>query len=218
MQAQALLQTRRSYESALASAQDEAPPLLIGVTRRYGRDQQIFGEGESAGQLYRVVSGAVRLLRILADGRRQVEEFYLPGDILGVEFGGVRQATAEAVGETVLVVARRSTATADPAQAERLWTHAMGELARSRGHVLTLGRRSATERLAAFLMELAERLDGVGGVDLPMSRQDIADYLGLTIETVSRTLTQLQSEGLIELHGCRRIQFTRPGALAELCE
>ena len=217
MQAQSLAYARRSYEPTHAVAPD-APPLLIGVTRRFGRDQQVLREGEGAAQVYRVVSGAVRLLRILADGRRQIEEFYLPGDVFGVELGAVRQATAEAVGETVLVVARRATVAADPVQAGRLWDHALGELARCRGHVLTLGRRSAAERLATFLVELAERLETVGGVDLPMSRQDMADYLGLTIETVSRTLTQLQAEGVIALRGCRHIRFARPAALAELCE
>ena len=217
MQAQALTNAR-SYATAAIPASTEAPPPLIGVTRQFGRDQQIFGEGEAADHIYRVVSGVVRLFRVLADGRRQIEEFYLPGDVFGVELGARRSASAEAVGETVLVVARRSIAAGDPAQAERLWDHALRELARSRDHVLTLGQRSAAERLATFFLELAERLGSGAEVDLPMTRQDMADYLGLTIETVSRTLTHLQSRGVVRLDGSRRVCFTRPAALAELSE
>src|SRR5581483_3699779 len=103
-----------------------------------------------------------------------------------------------------------------------LWRLALRDLQRSQDHVLTLGRRSASERLASFLIDLADRLDGPGPgraeFDLPMSRQDIADYLGLTIETVSRTLTQLQADGLVRLCGVRRVRLPRPAALAELCE
>jgi CRP-like cAMP-binding protein len=217
-----LAQTHSYARSGPPAAAPDQPrdgqPSLIGITRSFGRGQEVFGEGDSADHVYRVVSGAVRVQRVLADGRRQIEEFYLPGDVFGVEFSALRRATAETLGETTLVVARRTTAAADPAQAERLWDHALRELARCHDHVLTLGLRSAAERIATFLVELAARLGGDDVVELPMSRQDIADYLGLTIETVSRTLTQLQTRGLIRLNGCRHIRFARPAALAELCE
>jgi CRP-like cAMP-binding protein len=91
-------------------------------------------------------------------------------------------------------------------------------LRRSEDHVLTLGRRSAAERVASFLLDLAERLGGRDEIALPMSRQDIADYLGLTIETVSRTLTQLQTRGFIRAEGCRQLRLQRRATLSELCE
>jgi CRP/FNR family nitrogen fixation transcriptional regulator len=218
MQTQSLSYAQRGHDAAHAIRASAGAPALIGVTKRFERDQPIFSEGDGAEHVFRVVSGAVRVFCLLSDGRRQIEEFYLPGDVFGVELSGRRHATAEAVGDAVLVVARRAHLAADPVQAERLWDYALCELARCRGHVMTLGQRTASERVAAFLMELAERLDTLDGVDLPMTRQDMADYLGLTIETVSRSLTQLQKDRLIELQGCRHIRFTRPAALAELCE
>jgi CRP/FNR family nitrogen fixation transcriptional regulator len=191
---------------------------VIGFTKSFSKDQQVFCEGGSTDFIYRVVSGAVRVTRLLADGRRQISDFYLPGDVFGVELDAMRSASAEALGETVLVVARRSNLTSDPDHGARMWRHASRELRRCRDHVLTLGRRSAAERLAGFLIDLAQRLDADDAFDLPMGRQDIADYLGLTIETVSRTMTQLQNEGLIALPGARRVRLRRPAALADLCE
>jgi CRP/FNR family nitrogen fixation transcriptional regulator len=192
---------------------------LIGAARSYSRDQEVFGEGEPADAVYRVASGVVRSFRVLADGRRQIADFYLPGDIFGVEAGQRRQATAEAVSDATLIVARRSSLVASEGQEGwGLWRLAMDELARSQEHVLTLGRRSASERVASFLLSLAERLGAGDAVDVPMSRQDIADYLGLTIETVSRTLTQLQMDGVLELRGCRQIRFADRRALEKLSQ
>jgi CRP/FNR family transcriptional regulator, nitrogen fixation regulation protein len=191
---------------------------LIGAAKAFGRDQAVFGEGDSADYVYRVVSGAVRSFRMLADGRRQIVAFHLPGDVFGVELGPQRRLAAEALGETTLIVARRSAVGNDGAQNQALWRHAMAELGRSQDHALTLGRRSASERVASFLVDLAARTGAVDAVELPMSRQDMADFLGLTIETVSRTITQLQSHGAIAVSGCRRIRFASPSALAHLCE
>jgi CRP/FNR family nitrogen fixation transcriptional regulator len=210
---------------ALAVARAAAPPFnpdddgfpLIGAAKTFGRDQPIYAEGDAADCLYKVVSGAVRAVRLLADGRRQIADFYLPGDVFGVELGERRRGAAEALGETVLLVARRASLAARPDQGG-LWRLALAELQRSQDHVLTLGRRAASERVASFLIELAERLDADRAFDLPMSRQDMADYLGLTIETVSRTLTQLQADGLVSLGGTRHVRLPRPAALAELCE
>jgi len=188
---------------------------LIGVAKTFAVGQQVFGEGDKADYVFKVVSGAVRAVQMLADGRRQIAEFYLPGDVFGIELGGGRRMTAEAIGDIVLVVARRTTLTNDAA---RLWRHALAGLERAQAHMLTLGRRSASERVAHFLTDLVERTGADGVVELPMSRQDMADYLGLTIETVSRTLTQLQSQGAIEVRGCRSVRLLQPAALAELCE
>ena len=197
----------------------EADDLKVkGIARTFARDQEIFGEGDPADYVYKVVSGAVRAFRVLSDGRRQIDDFYLPGDVFGVELGASRRATAEAVSETVVIVARRAVVGGDPEQGPRLWRYALRALERSQDHVLTLGRRSASERVASFLLDLGRRMAEATDVRLPMSRQDMADYLGLTIETVSRTLTQMQGQGLIALSGCRSVRLTRPAVLAELCE
>ena len=218
MSTQPLAIARTSYTPARStepSASDEI--RLVGLTKSFGRDQAIYGEGDPADLVYKVISGAVRTFRVLADGRRQISDFYLPGDVFGVELDAERRSGAEAISETVLLVARRSVAE-DPEQGQSLWRHALRQLRRSQDQALTLGRRSASERVASFLLDLAERLGGGDELELPMSRQDMADYLGLTIETVSRTVTQMQGSGLIGLAGCRHVRLTRPGALAELCE
>jgi len=217
MQAHSLSAMRTSAPPFAPGAEDDVFPL-ISAAKSFGRDQAVYDDGDAADCVYKVVSGAVRAVRLLADGRRQIGEFYLPGDVFGVELGERRRAAAEALGETVLLVARRASLPAGPEQGGRLWRLALRDLQRSQDHVLTLGRRTASERLASFLLDLAERLDATGEFELPMSRQDIADYLGLTIETVSRTLTQLQADGLVRLSGVRRVRLPRPAALAELCE
>jgi CRP/FNR family nitrogen fixation transcriptional regulator len=218
MQTQSQAQSSRTFAPPPAAPEADDEVRLIGATRTFGRDREIFGQGDPADCVYKVVSGAVRAFRLLADGRRQIADFYLPGDLFGVELGTERRSAAETLGETVLVVARRHAVAAEPDHGARLWRLALRQLQRSQDHVLTLGRRSAIERVASFFIELAERLDADCEFDLPMSRQDMADFLGLTIETVSRTLTQLQADGLIALSGCRRVRLMRPAALAELCE
>ena len=220
MQMSPMVTAPRPYVPA-ATMRTPAPEAirLIGVTVHLSRDQEVFGEGEPADQVFKVVRGAVRCFRVLSDGRRQICDFYLPGDVFGIEPGQDRRTTAEALTDTVLVAARRSTLVEDEdsGTARRLWALAMADLQRSQDHALTLGRRSANERVASFLVDMAARLGDVDNLELPMTRQDIADYLGLTIETVSRTLTHLQVSGLIKLAGCRSIHLRKPRALAELC-
>ena len=220
MQMSPMMTAPRPYVPATA-LRTPAPEgiRLIGVTVHLSRDQEVFGEGEPAEQVFKVVRGAVRCFRVLSDGRRQICDFYLPGDVFGIEPGLDRRTTAEALTDTVLVAARRSTVVEDEdsGAARRLWALAMADLQRSQDHALTLGRRSANERVASFLVDMAARLGDVDNLELPMTRQDIADYLGLTIETVSRTLTHLQVSGLIKLAGCRSIHLRKPRALAELC-
>jgi CRP/FNR family nitrogen fixation transcriptional regulator len=203
-------------------ARPPSPLDFAGPVTAYARDQEVFGQGEPALNVYRVLSGAVRCFQLLSDGRRQISDFYLPGDVFGVEAGAEHRVSAEAMGETLLVVARRSTLMdgreATPERANAMWRLAIGQLQRSNDHALTLGRRSAVERVASLLVDLADRLDVDETVNLPMTRQDMADYLGLTIETVSRTLTQMQATGLIRVSGCRAIQFLDRDALEALCE
>jgi CRP/FNR family nitrogen fixation transcriptional regulator len=195
---------------------------ITGIVKTYGRGQEIFGQGERADHVYKVVRGAVRCFKTLSDGRRQICDFALPGDVFGLELGGDHGMSAEAVAESAIVVARRGVVlenAADPLAAARaLCRLAMADLDRSRDHILTLGRRGACERVVAFLLEVADRTGGAAVVELPMSRQDMADYLGLTIETVSRTLTHLEGQGLIRLRCCRSIELNDRRALRALCE
>jgi CRP-like cAMP-binding protein len=157
---------------------------------------------------------------MLDDGRRQISAFYLPGDIFGVEAGDVHVSSAEAVSDSQILVAKRSAvmARADHERdlSRQLWTLTVRELQRIQEHSMLL-IKSAEERVAGFLLEMAGRGGPAGGaIDLPMGRQDIADYLGLTIETVSRTFTQLVQSGTIALEKSRRILFRNRAALDRL--
>ncbi len=195
---------------------------FTGILKTYARGQEVFGQGERADYVYKVVRGAVRCFKTLSDGRRQICDFALPGDVFGLELGGDYGVSAEAVADCAIVAARRSTVlenSADPVAAAKAMVRlAMTDLERSRDHILTLGRRGAAERVVVFLLELNDRLDGGDTVELPMSRQDMADYLGLTIETVSRTLTHLEAEGLIALKCCRSIKLCDPRGLRRHCD
>jgi CRP/FNR family transcriptional regulator, nitrogen fixation regulation protein len=192
---------------------------LIGVPMPFNRDSEIFGEKEPADYVYRVLSGAVRTYRVLDDGRRQIAAFYLPGDLFGLEASDAHAYSAEAIGRSVVIVIKRSSvlglAKRDPEVARQLWQLTASELRRSQNHIMQLVR-SAPERIAAFLLEMAERSHDGDTVELPMSRQDIADYLGVTIETVSRTLTHFEQERTIELLSSRRIVLRNRSALTLL--
>jgi CRP-like cAMP-binding protein len=191
----------------------------MGAAMTFGRNEEIYSEGEQAEYLYKVVRGAARTYKLLSDGRRQITAFHLPGDYFGLELGDVHSLSAEAIGDAVVLVIKRSAIVAaakrDIDLARELWTMTARDLRRVQDHVLLL-IRSAQERVAAFLLEMAARVPSDNEVDLPMSRQDIADYLGLTIETVSRTLTQLESNAAIELPTSRRIVLRNRGALNRL--
>jgi CRP/FNR family transcriptional regulator, nitrogen fixation regulation protein len=193
---------------------------LIGAPMSFGRNEEIYGEDEPADYLYKVVSGTVRTYKILADGRRQVGGFYLPGDMFGLETEETHTLSAEAIVDSKVVVIKRSAVVAlaqrDNDVARQLWALTGRELQRMQEHVLLL-IKTAQERVAGFLLEMAERVRGGGNeVELPMSRQDIADYLGLTIETVSRTLSQLATTAAIEVPSSRRIVLRNRAALNRL--
>ena len=199
---------------------DVAGPIeLMGARMTFSRNAEIYGEAEPAEYLYKVVSGAVRTCKVTSDGRRQIGGFYLPGDIFGLEGGPVHSFSAESIGEaTVLVVKRKplmALAERDGDVARQLWASTAAELNRAQGRLLLL-IKSAHERVAGFLLEMAGRSPRHDEVDLPMTRQDIGEYLGLTIETVSRTLTSLQETALIELATTRHIVLRNRDALEQL--
>jgi CRP/FNR family nitrogen fixation transcriptional regulator len=192
----------------------------LGSKHAFVRDEEIYAQGEEVEHLYRVVSGVVRTIRLAADGRRQVGDFYQPGDLFGLEVGPDHQFSAEALTDCEVQMVRRTSvrALAGDAELDRAILEATRrELQRAQDHVLLLGRRSARERVAAFLASLA---DGKArdGVEMPMGRQDMADYLGLTIETVSRMLTQLQQDAVVEFPTFRRFRVTSWNALEALVD
>lgn len=192
---------------------------LMGAPMNYPRNTEIFGEDEPAEYVYKIVSGAVRTYRILSDGRRQIGGFYLPGDIFGLQFEDEHSFSAEAITETKVLVVKRSALTGlagrDASVGKELFNLTSRELRRMQDRILLLVK-SAQERVAGFLLEMAERACANNIVELPMSRQDIADYLGLTIETVSRTLTGLETVAAIEVPTSRRIVLRNRSALNRL--
>lgn len=197
------------------------PGLVLSGTRmRFRRNEELFGEGESAEYVYRVNKGAVRTIRFSQDGRRQIMGFHLPGDVFGLEIGSEHSLSAEALADCDVSLIRRSLvdeATArDPAAAQALLQLLSRQLANAREHAAVLGRRSANERVATFLLQLGERFASRGEIDLPMSRADIADYLALTIETVSRAFTQMEREHAIALPSSRHVVVCDRGALEVL--
>lgn len=197
---------------------DFGPDLTLrGVRMHFDRNEEIFGEGEEAEYVYRVVSGAVRTMHFTSEGRRQILGFHLPGDIFGLEIADVHTLSAEAVAGSEVVVVRRSCldkATSDNAAAAlTLLAFAGKQLSTARSHALVLGRKGAGERVAAFLLELAGRFVSKGELDLPMSRADIADYLGLTIETVSRAFSEFERDRTIALPSSRHVVMRNPSAL-----
>ncbi len=195
------------------------PIEMMGAVMPFTRGSEIHGQDEPADYLYKVVTGTVRSYKILTDGRRQIGSFYLPGDIFGLEVGDEHTFSAEAIADSKILVIKRSSVMALAARdhdvARQLWTFTAHELQRVQEHILLL-IKTARERVAGFLLEMCQRAPGSNTIELPMSRQDIADYLGLTIETVSRTLTQLEHSAAISIPTSRRIEIRNRAALNRL--
>jgi CRP/FNR family nitrogen fixation transcriptional regulator len=192
---------------------------VMGATVPYSRNTEIFGENEPADYVYKVLAGAVRTYKVFADGRRQIGGFYLPGDVFGLETDDCHTFSAEAINDAKILVVKRTALMAlairDNEVARELWSMMGQEMRRVQDHILLL-IKSAKERVVGFLLEMAERVPGGNNIELPMTRQDIADYLGLTMETVSRTLTDLQTGASIKLASARRIVLQDRGALRRI--
>jgi CRP/FNR family nitrogen fixation transcriptional regulator len=189
---------------------------------RYRRRTEIFGAEEPADYIYQVIEGAVRSYKLLSDGRRQIGAFHLPGDIFGLENGDFHRFTAEAIVDTRVHLMKResleSVAKTDSAIIRSILTMTTDNLQHAENHMLLLGRKTSLERVAAFLLEMDRRLTPAGAIALPMSRRDIADYLGLTLETVSRALSILRKKGFLKFLGQtqRQISVLNPAGLAAL--
>ena len=202
---------------------DEAIAADVGLTgsiHHFVPDRAIYEEGDQARFFYKVIRGMVRTCRFLSDGRRQIDAFHVEGDVFGFEAGSHYRLTAEAVSECQVTAYRRcgldGTGPQDDRLARQFFTHAMTCLARSQEHSLLLGRGTAAQKIATFLLEMADRGLRDTLIDLPMSRQDIADYLGLTIETVSRTLSHLERDAVISLPSARRVMLKDRKALRQM--
>jgi CRP/FNR family nitrogen fixation transcriptional regulator len=176
---------------------------------------EIFAPGSEVSSFYIVKFGCVRVYRLLADGRRQISAFHLPGEVFGFESDHQHHFFAEAVGATSTLSLRVSAAAE---LAGTLLPLALRGLVRAQEHLLVLGRQNAPERVAAFLLDMFERQGGLERVELPMSRTDIADYLGLSLETVSRVFTKLRGRGIIRLLSLRTVEIVKMQALSEMCE
>jgi CRP/FNR family nitrogen fixation transcriptional regulator len=193
----------------------------VGEQRRFVEGQELFAEGQPADFFYKVVSGSVRTGKLLSDGRRQIYAFHLPGDIFGFESAAEHSLTAEAVEDANVLVFRRSSfgrlAHDHPALAEQLMSAMVAKIGRARDHMLLLGRKTPREKIALFLLDIARRLKRGDRFELPMRRIDIADFLGLTKETVSRILTGMERDGLIKLEASgRTIRLSDKARLSEL--
>ena len=183
--------------------------------------EQLFRQGDPVTLVYRVLKGAVVSYRLLSDGRRQVTGFHLSGDFVGLEAGVEHATTAEALNTVHASAIERAElaqrAATDIGLARALWQITVRAVQRSEDHALILARQGATERVAAFLVDFAARLGDPEFIDLPMTRQDIADHVGLTIHTVSRSLSQLQAEGLIEARSTRHVRLLQRDRLETIC-
>lgn len=194
-------------------------------TTRVKSGEALFREGDTAHRVYEIQSGVLRLSRVMENGRRQVIAFGYPGDIVGFPHDGEHHTDCEALTPVQVVAHSRETLECgkkDPETHKRLINAAMREIGNMQDHFMMLGRKSASEKVASFLAVLNERSGLAVGkfsqLELPMSRSDIADFLGLTTETVCRTLTQLRKSGVIALDQVHIVVVLKPDALMALAE
>ena len=205
------------HDSAAALHRAGTAELLANgkptATTFYSENAIIYAQGDKAGPLFLVEFGVVRICRLTADGRRQVNAFHFAGDVFGFEAGDEHQFFAESVNGAGVRSLRSS---GNTALTENLLSRALTGLVRAQQHQLVLGRRSATEKLAAFIIEMVEKQECEDVVGLPMQRNDVADYLGLTFETVSRALRVLKDDGFIRVPSVHQIEVLDHSALENL--
>ena len=219
------LQTRTPRSLAAATAatrcltESRSPLAMLGTISRFDRNATIFSEGDDAAYSYKVITGAVRLSKIMSDGRRQIAEFALPGDFFGIDWLEEYALTAEALCDVTVVRFGRGRLAQlgddnREARAE-IFSTLRHDLWAAQNHLVILGRQSALERVASFLVQLIERnrSNDKTTIELPMTRLDIADYLGLTIETVCRMLAKLKQKSIIDIPNRHAINVPNLAAL-----
>lgn len=199
-----------SGKSFAASLIDTHEPQTV----IYGPNAEIYAQGGPANALYQVEFGTVRLYRLLADGRRQISAFHVANEFFGFEADGAHHFFAEAVSRCSIRVFPRSI---ESDLAHAMLPVALQALARAQKHLIVIGRQCASERVAAFLLDMMERQGNAPQIELAMSRTDIADYLGLTIETVSRAFSKFKECGHIRMQSARAVYIANPEALRALC-
>jgi len=195
---------------------------IAGPMAKVARKQPIYSEGDAATHRYKVMEGAVRISRILSDGHRQVLDIFLPGATFGIEVAETYGATAEAVGDVVLLRCPRACIDNRSEVDHRSEMLAMmsRSLSAAQDHVAMLGHQGAKERVASFIIRLAQGQNRGANqpLDLPVGRQDIADYLGLTIETTCRTLTDLKTSQVISAPSRQQIVIRNLARLEAVAE
>jgi CRP-like cAMP-binding protein len=211
-------------EFAILPPQPLSAMECLAIPTRYDHGAAVYRSNDPVEYWYRVITGAARMSGLTADGNRHIVDFLLPGDLFGFGARGIRPFCVEAIVPETLIARypRRSAeqlADSDPQIARGIREAAFDSIARLQRRMVILARTSALERVSAFLLEMADRSRGVSHtVFLPMSRYDIADYLGMAVETVSRALTELRARRAIALRGVRRVQICDRLALEELAD
>ncbi len=198
----------------------------IGSIVSYRAKEAIYFEGDPAGRVFEITAGIVKLFKLTADGRCQVTGFLYPGQYFGFERNDEHSQTAEALTSTTLrsftLAKLERLAGRDPAVQQQLLEAVRSQLLSTQDHLLLLGRKTAQEKLSSFLLRISEVVAGSGGdgsrFEIPMSRTEIADYLGLTTETVSRCFSRLKDRGLLSFTDARHITIRDIDRLLALSE
>lgn len=202
----------------------QSTPAPDGLVREVEHKEHVFFEGDEREHIYEIVEGVVSVYTVMPDGRRQVISFCYPGTLLGFGHADKYLYNAEALSPVKLrcypAGALERVAAERPELSQSLMSFMMAELAATRDQLLTLGRKSASEKIASFLLDLSKHNCDVEEdprvLHLPMTRSDIADYLGLTIETVSRNFTKLRTEGIIDLDHSAKVFVRDMDALEDI--
>ena len=211
-----------AYHLARRSNDDLVETIeMIGTDVAFAKGAQIYGEGEPSVYFYKITNGLARCYRMTPDGRRQIVVFYVPGDLFGFEVGDRHTLSVEAITDCRICLIKRTSvinaAAHDHVMARELWMNISREIRRGQEHILQFGR-PACARVASFLLEMVQRVPTANAKALAISRQDIADYLDLRIETVSRAMARLARAGAIAPSSRRKITIRDPGALHQVAD
>jgi CRP/FNR family nitrogen fixation transcriptional regulator len=213
------MQMQASFRAATNAPGRETVSDLLTAMRPvavtfYHADALIYADGDKTGPLYVVEFGTVRICRMTADGRRQISAFHTAGDVFGFAAGDEHDSYAESVDGAGVRVLRTCCGNKPT---DTMLMLALKSLARAQNHLMVLGRRTANERFAALLLDLMDRQGDQTAVHLPMQRNDIADYLGITFETVSRIIRSLKDQGAIRLRAINDIEILDADAIQNMC-